>query len=116
MDVVKDIITPIVYTIVTALAGYLAIAIKNLYNKYVTDKTKQQVVSTCVKAVEQLYKDLHGEEKLNKCIESVAEIFAEKGISISSLELRMLIEAAVNKFNSELNKNPTTSINIETEA
>jgi len=91
--------TAILYAILTALAGYLGIWVKQLYTKYVNDKTKEAVVKTCVKAVEQLYKDLHGEEKYNKVVESVSEMLMEKGITITELELKMLIESAVCEFN-----------------
>ena len=94
----------IVYTVLTAIAGYVGIAIKNIYNKYVNDKTKKEIVNTCVRAVEQIYKELHGEEKLEKCIESSTEMLNEKGITITSIELRMLIESAVNEFNNGFNK------------
>ena len=97
----------ILYAIVTAIAGYIGIALKNLYTKYVNDKTKEAVVKTCVKAVEQLYNDLDGDEKLDKCIQSISEILTEKGIAISELEIRMLIEAAVNELNRQF---------VETEA
>ena len=95
--------TTILYTILTALAGYIGIWVKSLYTKYINDKTKQDVVKTCVSAVEQLYKDLHGEEKYNKVVESVSEMLMEKGITITDLELKMLIEAAVGEFNEVFN-------------
>lgn len=91
--------TTILYSVLTAIAGYLGIAVKNLYQKYVNDKTKKDVVKTCVSAVEQLYKDLHGEEKYGKAVEAAADMLAEKGITITELEIRMLIEAAVSEFN-----------------
>ena len=98
--------TTILYTILTALAGYIGIWVKSLYTKYINDKTKQDVVKTCVSAVEQLYKDLHGEEKYNKVVESVSEMLMEKGIAITDLELKMLIEAAVGEFNEVFNSTP----------
>lgn len=98
--------TTILYTILTALAGYIGIWVKSLYTKYINDKTKQDVVKTCVSAVEQLYKDLHGEEKYNKVVESVSEMLMEKGITITDLELKMLIEAAVGEFNEVFNSTP----------
>lgn len=98
--------TTILYTILTALAGYIGIWVKSLYTKYINDKTKQDVVKTCVSAVEQLYKDLHGEEKYNKVVESVSEMLMEKGITITDLELKMLIEAAVGEFNGVFNSTP----------
>lgn len=94
----------ILYTILTALAGYVGIAVKNLYKKYINNKTKRDVARTCVRAIEQIYIDLHGPEKLNKCIEAASEMLAERGIHITDIELRMLIEAAVNEFNNGFNK------------
>lgn len=88
----------ILYTVVTAVAGYIGIAIKTVYQNYVNDKTKEKVVRTVVKAVEQLYSDLNGEEKLNESIENISEILAEKCIPIGELEIRMLIEAAVKEM------------------
>lgn len=112
--------TTILYSILTAIAGYLGIVIKNLYQKYINDKTKQDVAKTCVKAVEQIYKDLHGEEKLQKALESASEMLASKGITISDIELRILIEAAVAEFNdafnrTELNAEYETTVEVESE-
>lgn len=97
--------TTILYSALTAIAGYLGIVAKNLYQKYVNDKTKKDVVKTCVSAVEQLYKDLHGEEKYSKAVEAAADMLAEKGITITELEIRMLIEAAVSEFNNAFASN-----------
>lgn len=108
MELLKNFIsengTEILGAIITAIAGYIGVVLKNVYTKYINDKTKQSVVKTCVQAIEQLYKDLHGEEKLNKVIESATDMLAEKGISITDLELRMLIESAVGEFNDNFNK------------
>lgn len=94
----------LIYAVVTALAGYIALAVKSLATKYVNDKTKKQVAKTVVQAVEQIYKDLNGEEKLNKAISHMAEMLTEKGISTSDVELRVLIEDAVGEFNQVFNK------------
>lgn len=96
---INDYGTAILYTLLTALAGYLGIWLKSLYTKYINDKTKQDVVKTCVKAVEQLYKDLHGEQKYQEVVESAVAMLNEKGITVTELELKMLIEAAVCEFN-----------------
>lgn len=96
--------TTILYAILTALAGYIGIVVKRLYAKYVNDKTKQAVAKTVVQAVEQIYKDLHGEEKLNKALEAASEMLAEKGITITDLEMRTLIEASLAEFNRAFEK------------
>lgn len=94
----------ILYAVVTAVAGYLGIVIKNLCTKYINDKTKTAVAKTAVQFVEQVYKDLHGEEKLNCALSAASEMLGEKGITTSDLELRYLIEAAVAEFNNAFNK------------
>lgn len=91
----------LLYSIVTAVIGYLGIVAKNLLKKIADDKAKKEIVRTCVRAVEQIYTDLHGSEKLEKCIESASEMLAQKGITVTEIELRMMIEAAVNEFNNQ---------------
>ena len=94
----------IMYAIITAIAGYIGIVVKNLYTKYINDKTKQAVAKTAVQFVEQVYKNLHGEAKLKEALTAASDMLAEKGITISELELRVLIEAAVGEFNDAFNK------------
>ena len=88
----------IIYAVVTAIAGYIGIVIKTIYRNYVNDRTKEKVVQTVVKAVQQLYADLDGEERLQKAIENISEMLEEKGIAITELEIRMLIESAVKEM------------------
>ena len=97
----------ILATIVTAIFGLIGVLAKKLYNKIIDEKNEkvvEKVVGYCVQGVEQLYKDLHGEEKLNKVIEAVTDILNEKGITVTDLELRMLIESAVGSFNDNFKK------------
>ena len=48
--------------------------------------------------MEQIYKDLDGATKLEKAKDNILAQLNEKGISISELELDVLIEATVNGF------------------
>lgn len=89
----------LIYALIMAIAGYVGIVIKNLIGKYVTSAEKRKVVDDCVLAVEQIYKDIHGEEKYERCVESLTIILNEKGITASDLEIRMMIEAAVKRLN-----------------
>lgn len=99
--------------ILTALAGYLGVVLKNLATKYLNDKTKRDVAKTCVHAVEQIFKDLHGEDKFNQALENASTILADKGILVSATEMRMLIESAVAEFNDVFSK---TSVQTEANA
>lgn len=94
----------ILFTILTGIAGYIGIVVKNLVTKYVNDKTKQAVAKSAVQFVEQVYKDLHGDEKLDAALTAASEMLAEKGITVTQLEMRVLIEAAVAEFNEAFNK------------
>lgn len=94
----------ILFTIVTAIAGYIGLVVKNLCKKYFNDKTKQAVAKQAVQFVEQVYKELHGDEKLNAALSAASEMLLEKGITVSDLEMRVLIEAAVGEFNKTFDK------------
>ncbi len=113
MDFLKMFIseygTAILYTILTGVFAYLGMQAKALFDKYFTDKTKRDVAKTVVQAVEQIYKDLHGEDKLDKALISASEMLDEKGITVSGLELRMLIEAALAEFNKAFKKKDAIS-------
>lgn len=108
--------TTILYAVLTTIAGYIGIVVKNLYQKYVNDQTKKDVVKTVVMGIEQIFKDLHGEEKLNAALDSASEMLALKGITVSELELRMLIEAAVGEFNDAFNSASVIKLEESTES
>lgn len=94
----------IIYALLTAFAAFLAARVKATYERIEADRTKKAVVETCVKAVEQLYQDLHGADKLEKACENIRSVLSEKGIYISELEMQLLIEACVAEFNFNFNK------------
>lgn len=94
----------LMYAIITAFAGYIGIVLKNLAKKYFNDKTKKEVAKNAVQFVEQVYHNLHGDEKLNEALKAASAMLAEKSISITDLELRVLVEAAVAEFNKAFEK------------
>lgn len=91
----------IIYAIITAVVSYIGVQLKNLVAKYMNDKTKREVAKMCVKAIEQIYHELHGKEKLDKCIESISSILNDKGIPVTEIEIRMLVEYAVKEMNEQ---------------
>ena len=108
MDIMKEFISnyggEIIFTIVSAIFAFLGTALKKIVEDYVKDKKKREIVKDCVKAVEQIYKNLHGSEKLKKTIETASQMLNEKGINITELEMITLIEAALAEFNDAFNK------------
>lgn len=107
MELILEIINTygleIIGTILTALATALGIVAKKLATKYINTKIKREIARTVVRGVEQLYKHLNGEEKLGKALEAAAEMLAAQGITVTDLELRMLLEDAVGEFNDVFN-------------
>lgn len=92
----------ILYTVLTSVASFIGLKIKSIYQNYINDKTKKDVVESTVKYVEQLYKTCKGEEKLEIAKKNILALLNEKGISITELELNVLIEATCNSFKSKL--------------
>jgi hypothetical protein len=96
--------TSIIYTIATAILGFIGMTVKNIIEKYVDEKKKEKVVETCVKAAEQIYKELKGNDKLEKVKDNIISMLTEQGLTISELEMDMMIEAAVAEMNKQIKK------------
>lgn len=99
LQFVNEYGTTILYTVLTAVFGYLGIVAKKYFDKWFETKEKKEIAVEVVKFTEQVYKTLHGEEKLNKAMEAMSQMLAEKGVYITELEMRVLIEAAIAEFN-----------------
>ena len=108
MEVLMPAVLQLAGTIVMVVAGVIGYQIKKLYTQYVDTQTKKDVVATTVQYVEQICKDLHGQEKLDMAIDRASALLAEQGINVSSTELETLIEAAVNGFNGGWSKSGVT--------
>ena len=92
---IVNAIMPYVITIVTAIAGYVAVVIKNKFEEKVNTQTKKDVVEATVNYVQQVYSALDGKEKLQKALETSIQWLNEKGINITEAEATILIEAAI---------------------
>ena len=104
MNILNDYFIQVIGVILLAFFGFLGIQAKNLYRKYVNTEVKQAVCKTAVRFVEQVYKDLHGPDKLHQAMAKASEMLEGYGITISEDELVAMIEAAVNEFNANFNK------------
>ena len=115
-DIIQQYLTQIILTIFLALAAYLGAQAKNLWKKYVNTEIKQNVIRSTVRYIEQVYKDIHGPEKLAKAMAKASEILEGYGITISESELVAMIEAAVNEFNNAFAKTAAGSGKHEPDA
>lgn len=102
--------TTIIYSLLSVAASVIGAWIGRIYKEKVNDETKRKVVLTCCKAVKQLYKDLHGAEKYDKAVEAIVAMLGEKGITITDLEIKMLIEEVCSDFSEAVR----TEIALET--
>lgn len=102
------ILSMVITAVVGAVGTALGLFFKRLYTNTIGDKIKldtvKEIARVVVKFVEQVYKDIHGEEKLDKALEAFAEMLNNKGITISDLEMRVYLESALAEFNEAFNK------------
>lgn len=98
LNQIVEAIMPYVVTIVTAIAGYVAVVIKNKITEKLNTQTKKEVAEATVNYIQQVYASLNGEEKLQKALDTVITWLNEKGISTTEAEARILIEAAIKGF------------------
>ena len=94
----------ILEVIMIAIFGCFGVVMKNLATKYLNDDTKRTLAKTVVQFVEQVYKDLHGEDKLQAAMRTLSEQLAQKKIQVTEAEMKILIEAAVAEFNEAFKK------------
>ena len=94
----------IIGTLLVALAGIFGMVLKRLAEKVLDTPVKMQLAKIAVQFVEQTYKELHGEDKLDAALMALAGLLAEKKIDASADEMRILIEAAVAEFNKVFEK------------
>lgn len=107
----------IIGLLLVAVAGCLGLVFRNWLSKWVqaeTDRldgeTKVKIAKTVVAFVEQVWKDLHGQDKLWKALDKARELLAKKGIAFDAEEMEILIEAAVAEFN-EVFRKPVDDVN-----
>ena len=113
MDIINQVISQygveILGTILTGLAAYLGLTAKKLVNTYLQDKTIRSIAKIVAQGIEQCYKELHGEEKLDKALEAMSTMLQEKGITISEFEMKVQLENAVGEFNKVFEKDSTAT-------
>lgn len=94
----------VLFVVLTTLFGCFGIIAKKYFDKWFNTKEKKEIAREVVQFTEQVYKTLHGEEKLHKAMESMSKVLAEKGIRISDFEMEVLLEASVAEFNKAFEK------------
>lgn len=89
----------IIKAVVLAIFAIIGVYAAKLQTKYVNTDTKRKVAATTVAYIEQVYKDIHGDEKLSRAMAVAASMLEQKGIKTTEDELKVLLEAAVKEMN-----------------
>ncbi len=100
-EAIVEIIAKALPDIISVIMLFVLTFIVKKTKTIVNTDVKKSVVADTVKYVEQIYKDIHGDEKVEKCKDKVIELLAEQGIKISDSELSVLIESAVQEMNTK---------------
>lgn len=103
-ELMNQLTSNVIQVVVVLIFTYIGVAFKNLNKKYVDTETKSVIVKNCVRCVEQIYTDLHGDEKKKQCEQQIVQLLYEKGITITQHELDVMIEAAVHEMNNIIKK------------
>lgn len=85
------------------IVGLLVLAANKYIKPIMQNKVIQAIAKNVVLAVEQTYKDLHGEDKLNKALDAFSEMLATKHIKISANEMIVMLESALAELNGVFN-------------
>ena len=89
----------LVGALLCAIMGSLGFAAKRLYEKRINTEEKKSIARTVASYVQQVWKDIHGPEKMAKALETASALLKKKNIDFDAAEMRVLIEAAVAEFN-----------------
>lgn len=105
IEIINNYGAEIIGTLLVTLFGIFGMIAKRMAAKYLDNDTKRAMAKVVVQFVEQVYKDLHGDAKLDAALAVFEEMLNEKNINATVLEMKVLLEAAVAEFN-EVFKTP----------
>lgn len=94
---------PYILKILGAVIGFLLIKLSNKINKFINSQQNKETINALIEHtvnyVEQVYKTIKGQDKLNAAKDKIIKLFNEKGIKLSDDEIEILIESAVKTMN-----------------
>ncbi len=94
----------IIMLILCAIFGSLGFVLRKFVTEFINNDAKKAIAAAVVQFVEQAWKTIHGEEKLQKALETARVLLEKKGIEFDAVEMEVLIEAAVAEFNEVFRK------------
>ena len=98
----QEIAFPLLYVLLTVLAGAAAAQLRRILLRCTQDETKHTIAADSIRAVEQLYGNETGSVKKAKAAQTILRLLAEKKVPVTAGELDTLIEAAVAEFKRQI--------------
>lgn len=98
-EILKEALAYVLRFIVIAVIAYGFAVAKAAFYKYFDTEEKRKIARTVVHSVEQMFKKLHGEDKLNEALKLAEQLCAAAKIPFDAAEMRVLIEYAVSEAN-----------------
>lgn len=99
MELFWDTAFQVVLTVLGSVLTFFATKVGTYLGKWLKGKYKEETIRnicrTCVFAVEQMYRDLGGEEKLKKALDMGEKQLLQKGIKVDFETLHCLLESAL---------------------
>lgn len=96
--IVTTYLIPALITALTGFIAWLGTKIKTIYEEKIKNEAVKQIVEDVVKYVERTLKSENNQKKYNQALELAAEWITSKGYKISAIELKLMIESAVNNL------------------
>ena len=104
-EIVSTYLIPALMTILTGVATWIGTKIKKVIEEKATNEKVKDIIYDVVKYVEQTSKELTGSEKFQKSVDEATKWLNSKGIYVSDLELKIMIESTVNTLYGKITKN-----------
>lgn len=102
MEWIYEMLTEIVFSVVGVICAFVAArlgeALASFWKERNRNECIERVAATCVSAVQMMYRDFGGEEKLSHAMKMASELLAEKGICLSEERIRVCLESALANF------------------
>lgn len=102
IDFTKEYGLEIIHSVVMGVFSYIVIDIKKVYKKHIQEKTKKDVVKMVCRYVNEVYQSSSVSDKLELALTNTKEILKEKKITISDLELKVLLHNSIYIMKNEL--------------
>ena len=104
-EIVSTYLIPALMTILTGVATWLGTKIKKVIEEKAKNEKVKDIIYDVVKYVQQTSKDLTGSEKFEIAVRESTKWLNSKGIYVSDLELKIMIESTVNTLYGKITEN-----------